>query len=140
MSASETSAEVYLLGQEDSDETQSLWSKLNDAGITPCIYESLVDCRWHEELRFCGCGIPEEMTVHIGNLLAAIRERSDSKYTIDHIEEIAGSEMAYWFAMYVLDAMGLTEHGGSVGGCWLTEKGKKLLEEINVEIASRRDS
>ena len=35
------------------------------------------------------------------------------------------------FMMYVLDRNGLTEHGGSIGGCWLTDKGRRLLTVLD---------
>ena len=33
--------------------------------------------------------------------------------------------------MYVLDYKGFTEHGGSIGGCWLTDKGRRLLTVLD---------
>lgn len=35
------------------------------------------------------------------------------------------------FMMYILDHKGFTEHGGSIGGCWLTDKGRRLLTVLD---------
>ena len=35
------------------------------------------------------------------------------------------------FLMYVLDSYGFTEHGGGIGGCWLTEDGERLLAVLD---------
>ena len=32
---------------------------------------------------------------------------------------------------YVLDSYGFTEHGGGIGGCWLTEDGERLLTVLD---------
>ena len=32
--------------------------------------------------------------------------------------------------MYIADALGLTEHGSSVYGAWLTEKGKEIVKRV----------
>lgn len=32
---------------------------------------------------------------------------------------------------YVLDSYGFTEHGSSVGGCWLTKDGERLLTVLD---------
>ena len=33
--------------------------------------------------------------------------------------------------MYVLDHNGFTEHGNSIGGCWITDKGRRLLTVLD---------
>ena len=35
------------------------------------------------------------------------------------------------FLAYILDSYGFTEHGSSVGGCWLTKEGEKLLTVLD---------
>mgnify|MGYP007020505909 CR=1 FL=1 len=35
------------------------------------------------------------------------------------------------FMMYVLDKEGYTDHGGSVGGCWLTKKGEMFMDVLD---------
>lgn len=35
------------------------------------------------------------------------------------------------FMAYILDDRGFTEHGSSIGGCWLTEKGEMFLTVLD---------
>jgi hypothetical protein len=82
------------------------------------------------QVMFCGCGCPEEALQYVGRILAAIRERKDSAWTINNVDAAVGlpeDHPAYWVLFYHLDACHLIEHGGNVSGCWLTAKGEEVL-------------
>lgn len=76
---------------------------------------------------FCGCGAPESAAERLRDLLAMHplyenRERLKVLVPDDGLE---------YLLLYMLDHFDLTEHGGSVGGAWLSEKGKAVLEALN---------
>lgn len=66
---------------------------------------------------FCTCGAPDVFAEQLYEYLKIVESRTvpDDTY------------IAY---MYLADKAGLTEHGGSVFGAWLTIKGEKLLERM----------
>ena len=71
-------------------------------------------------LGWCGCGRPDDALLFV----------RDALWRIDgHIPLELDTGPAY-FVYYVLDEKGLTEHGVGVPG-WLTDKGRKLLEDLN---------
>jgi hypothetical protein len=78
---------------------------------------------------FCGCGEPAAAAAALLRLL-----RLHPLY--DHREEIGewlpdtGVEM---LLLYHLAARDLTEHGGTVGGAWLTEKGEQVRDALAAE-------
>lgn len=78
---------------------------------------------------FCGCGSPEDACQALLDLL-----RIHPLY--EHQEELAalaadsGQTM---ILLYLLDSMGLTEHGGTVEGGWLTAKGQAVLAALKAE-------
>ena len=129
----ESEPRVMILGEIEGPKLSDLWCKVNAIGIAPSIYETLIEARWIEEMKFCGCGAPEETREWLGKVMAIIGKRRTPEWASwDEVEAtIQGDKSSLtYFVLYVLDAMGLTEHGGSVGGCWLTEKGRKLLGEM----------
>lgn len=75
----------------------------------------------------CGCGSPEAWAQFLLNVLS---DPSQTRGMDDGLR---------YFVLYTLDAMGLTEHGSSVDGWWLTEKGREvqsaLLHETEDEFA-----
>jgi hypothetical protein len=76
---------------------------------------------------FCGCGCPEEACEILRRLLDA--HPLHSKRDID---EIVSPTLMY-FILYTLDHFDLTEHGGGVGGAWLSAKGSAVLAALNRE-------
>lgn len=83
-------------------------------------------------MRFCGCGNPDDA-------YGALRDTLDA---YDNDEARGGwdgrvQRTKDWWAklgdgyahllLYFIDAAGLLEHGGSVGGSWLSEDGKLVL-------------
>ena len=89
-------------------------------------------------LGFCGCGHPDDNLDLILEYLDAITYKPDgvevhklSKPFYDafclvrefKLAAAAGSKRSQDFIGYVLDVLKLTEHGGSISGAWLTDKG-----------------
>lgn len=102
-----------------------------------CI-DPLLDFYMHEELGLCGCGNPESTYETIRRYLNIRNEFVISK--IDYQEVIDrykndllldyNNDIQYGllqFMMYILDDKDFTTHGSSIGGCWLTKKGQRLL-------------
>lgn len=48
------------------------------------------------------------------------------------VERGVTAEARYWI-LYDLDRMKLSEHGGSVDGSWLTDKGREVLDALQEE-------
>ena len=107
------------------------------------IINTLLDFYMYEELGLCGCGNPE-FTYEVIRRYLNIRydnfKISDMDYqdVIDRYKTDLGinrqNDMQYGllqFMMYVLDDKGFTEHGSSIGGCYLTDKGGRLLTVLN---------
>lgn len=69
-------------------------------------------------LGICGCGRPEDVIAMVGAELALAAQKQKSARDLTPLE---------WWLLYTLDRLGLTEHGVSVTGAWLTEKGKAFL-------------
>src|ERR1700723_101582 len=97
----------------------------------PWVHPHPLDRLWFDTWNFCGCGNADDALLHIANVL-------DLHKTVDQITE--GDWNTQWDArqklldgpnglllMYWLDAQGLTEHGGSVYGAWMTDHGKAVL-------------
>lgn len=78
-----------------------------------------------DDLAFCGCGNPEEVYRLVRDVLdlAPFHEHPGKVR-----ELIGGSDATCYAVLYFIDRSGLIEHGGSVGGSWLTEKGTHYLK------------
>ncbi len=96
-------------------------------------------------LGFCQCGMPENAQKFLTNVLEFLEWRRNKhcgsyegkewdqycKEIDDERKRIFGSNGQYWFICYVLDWLGLVEHGGAVPG-WLSEKGQDLLNKLKM--------
>ena len=103
--------------------------------LTPgaCDEDELVQCCsdffYYEVLGWCGCGTPEKAKRCVRDYLYALsilpekRERLKQRFGTEYIYD---NELLLCLA-YMLDAHGLTEHGGSIGGAWLTRTGEVCL-------------
>lgn len=78
---------------------------------------------------FCGCGSPESALEALHKILRCLPlyERDNQ----EAFEKLVPDDGVQYFILYVLDEMKLTEHGGSVGGCWLDDRGKDLLGALD---------
>lgn len=104
-----------------------------------CSYNGLEEVLINGVVGFCGCGRPDDALKYIHDGLRLIDdlelavsesnsfERNSSyddwRYEVE--KHFKSSEAEYFF-YYVMDVLGLTEHGGSVPG-WLSDKGKAFL-------------
>ena len=106
------------------------------------LIEPLMDYYMFEELGLCGCGVPEG-TYEAIRLYLQIRKNwyedkieyveVNRRYLTDlHIDDADELQSGILqFMMYVLDDIGFTDHGSSIGGCWLTDDGERLLTVLN---------
>lgn len=81
------------------------------------------------DLSLCGCGNPEEAWKLIHSLLRLFATK-EFAYA-DAIRDLIGTEGACHFVLSMLDEAGLTEHGGSAWGSWLTKKGEWTLSVLD---------
>lgn len=71
-------------------------------------------------LGFCNCGKPEVV-------LKFMRETLQYVKANEHCFCISPCE---WLVVYVLEAHGYLDHGGSIGGAWLNHNGEAFLKEL----------
>lgn len=85
-------------------------------------------------MNFCGCGCPDEaLALTRACLDGPPRDyKPDVPAPLRHDQVSAliaqDPDRAAWFVMYALDAWQFTEHGGSIGGSWLTDRGIQAVE------------
>lgn len=105
-------------------------------------YPNNVQEFYYKELGWCGCGSPQEALEFMRDILQIMKNRSDdnqnepcgtryedsawAKHTKLLDDKLPGALGLSYF--YFLDSVGLTEHGGSIGGSWLTKDGERALE------------
>lgn len=97
-----------------------------------CYHEDATDYYQVKEFGFCGCYMPTENLKLIRDGLNHLKTRSEYEYEeqIKRAVEIFGNESSYAFFLYWVDKEELTEHGGSVWGSWLSEKGEQTLQDL----------
>lgn len=103
--------------------------------------QNFLRATWRSQWNFCNCGGPEETMRYIGRVLdekMAIfqggekQPMSTDERWAEHKKLLPFDSDRAWLVHYFLDSQGLTEHGGGVGGAWLTGKGRRLLEAIKL--------
>jgi len=102
-------------------------------GPDGCHYSSLHGLYHSALLGLCGCGSPEEAYNFCRDILKTCDRRDKAKDWIsaeNAAAEIikAQPEMAAHVFMHMLTHLDLLEHGGSVGGSWLTPDGEKIVD------------
>lgn len=89
-----------------------------------------------EGLGFCGCGCPEEFVRLLRETLRLYDRNGDSpaesyeereKRLDALLPEPFRQIWLYWLST---TCIGLLEHGGGVGGSWLTDKGKEVYAAL----------
>lgn len=84
-----------------------------------------------EKFSFCGCGCPEDAYDLIRNILqlCPLYENWESGTSNGaKVQEILGGiDGTFYLVLYAIDSLDLIEHGGSIGGSWLTQKGEYYL-------------
>lgn len=86
---------------------------------------------------FCGCGNPDLAWLAIKNYLRQREDFHSNKISYEETEKLETGKD--YILAYLLDYFGLTEHGGSVGGCWLTNDGKEILNYLEMLFDSTND-
>lgn len=78
---------------------------------------------------WCGCGCPEEAWRVVRDVLALcpLYENRDA------LEQMLPNDGVQMIVLGLLDRLELIEHGGSIGGSWLTPKGEAALSALNKE-------
>lgn len=84
-----------------------------------------------EVLPFCGCASPEDAADALRNILHLFPLHSHGGR--DRLMALFASEEVYMLFLYLLDRHELTEHGGTVEGSWLTEKGVAVRDALDRE-------
>lgn len=83
-------------------------------------------------LRFCGCGQPEDAARFLLRLLELAPFYEDvSSRALDAMMPTSGN---YWLTLYMLTDMDLIEHGGNASGSWLTDKGKAVMKFLTEKL------
>lgn len=75
-----------------------------------------------EELGICGCGCPTEAYKAVHEVLFKMPSLESEEMDNPYIS----------FMIYTLNHLGFLEHGSSIYGSWLTEKGRQLLEALDI--------
>ena len=137
---SETEPVVVVIGDIEADpRVGDLMDRLNTIGITPGVHGSKMDMLWYEDFNFCGCGSRENTQTWMQAVLTTMKSDPWSGHEARESALQSDPEAMKLFVLYVLDAMGLTEHGGSVYGSWLTDYGKTVLDALEAD-RSRREA
>ena len=106
------------------------------------LIDSLMDFFSFELIDMCGCGCPEDTHELIRKILTIRSEWQDKKISYEEIKNRYKNDLdlddsnnnhygALQFIFYILDGCGIIEHGSNIGGCWLTDLGKKYLTVLN---------
>ena len=106
------------------------------------LIDPLIDYYSYDVLRLCGCGCPNDTLDVIRKYLHIRKDWKDNKCDYDEVQQRYKTELniddqddIQWgllqFMAYILDDRGFTEHGSSIGGCWLTEKGEMYLTVLD---------
>lgn len=89
-------------------------------------------------LGFCGCGLPEKTLKSVHSYLSTLDWAwQDWEARFRELQSHSGLSEDFWnFIAYFCDSKGLTEHGGSVGGAWLSDRGRDWLRIMNEELTT----
>jgi len=100
-----------------------------------CYYSTEAEAMYYT-LGLCGCGQPENIHKFLIDCLGARKSDCEQILDIKKIEIIIKEKpnIVAEFVLHFLDSVQLTEHGSSVYGSWLTERGKQFLEIGTMEI------
>lgn len=98
-------------------------------GPDDCHYESKSELMWYAVAQGCGCGDPSEGHKLLVDCLSQF-SGDHPKPGIPAIQKIieARPDVAAEFIAHFFDHIGLTEHGGSVYGSWLSPLGEQFIE------------
>jgi hypothetical protein len=107
-------------------------------GPDGCHYENEHQAAHYALLKLCGCGLPEEAYNFCRDILACFDRRGchESPPTREWIDAQDAAEriikerpdLAAHVMAHLLTHLDLLEHGGSVGGSWLTDDGERIID------------
>jgi len=85
---------------------------------------------YFSQFGLCGCGDPERVHEFLLNCMAARSDEYPNIIDVQKVQKLAAenNEIIAEFIMHYLDSCDLIEHGSSVYGSWLTDRGKQALE------------
>jgi hypothetical protein len=89
-----------------------------------------VNSLFYIQLGLCGCGNPEESFDLVRQLLTLAPYYQGPEVRAQ-VAALCGNEPAKHIILSTLDHADLIEHGGSIGGAWLTTKGEWYLKALN---------
>ena len=106
------------------------------------LIEPLMSYWMYEDLGLCDCGRPEYTYEAIRKFLHIRQDWRENKleytevlnrYKRDlHVDDNDNNQFGLLqFMMYILDEHEFVEHGSGITGCWLTEKGERLLVTLD---------
>jgi hypothetical protein len=78
---------------------------------------------------FCGCGNPEDAAATLLKVLQ-MHPLYDHRSEFEALIPDRGLE---YLLLYLLDEKGWFEHGGTIGGQWLTERGEAVKAALGAE-------
>lgn len=107
----------YWLKKEDDTE----FGYIDQDGVS---YRSPAEWLFTGIMGGCGCGSSEDLAVKAIELLIDF-EKPHPDRRIDVYGQSFWELMAHW-----MDSVHLIEHGGSIGGAWLSEKGKQVHASV----------
>lgn len=84
---------------------------------------------FYDDMNFCGCGSPEDAYELVHDLLKWTPFYENEHWRV--AQEFVGSRGAWHIVLYVMTYGGLITHGGSVGGSWITNKGRWAVWALN---------
>jgi hypothetical protein len=85
-----------------------------------------------DELKICGCGIPESIGILVRDVLAALPPWDHE----GELKKLLPTDGLYYFVLGVLTDADLLEHGSNIVGSWLTPHGEDVLESLRRESAA----
>jgi len=99
-------------------------------GPNGCHYDSESEAMYYDQIGLCGCGCPEDVHKFLLDCMSSKNENYPNLIDYKKVVELIKSqpEVVAEFVLHFLDNRGLTEHGSSVYGSWLTERGEQVLE------------
>jgi hypothetical protein len=92
-----------------------------------CSYDNPYEWLWTAILGGCMCGSADDLAIMAYKILEMFSNSGDdwNKRSFSVYDNIHYEIIAHWF-----DSVEITEHGSSVGGSWLSSKGKKIFESM----------
>ena len=102
-------------------------------GPDSCHYETEQEARHYAVLGMCGCGWPSDSYNFLRQCLTHCDRRDKTKEWINAEDAITAMvkenpQLTAHIIMHFLAGKDVTEHGGGVGGSWLTKAGEEIVD------------